>query len=349
MDRRPEQSGPLVPDDRRPGRGLALVTAVAAALLALVHAADLIQGVLRLPFTAHDLWLLMGRADTSGREFVLGLPWNLAQTAVLMMLSIDTLIGGLICLGRRRGAARIGGALAVLAVVLPLTVPLLAVPLVELMQPALQGSGWQGNLLYIGVPSLVSASGLVCGLMAAILLAWGRPQERQLYGTAASAVGVVLGAVFALEALAALVRQVTIPSSWWGLEWVGFVDFSPPVALLLFLLLVVVMAAAGIGSGLLLGSASLLTRLGGGLLAAALVARVATQVVAWGMGHALLDRASQTFDYTWIGLIDWTNAIAVPLLAVPGVLLAVIGLFTGPRRAPTAADGPSTSGGSSAV
>src|SRR5699024_11986786 len=61
----------------------------------------------------------------------------------------------------------------------------------------------------------------------------------------------------------------------------------------------------------------------------------------WGMGYYLQVRGAYTFDYTWVWPIEWTNAIVVPLFAVPGILLAIIGQFTGPRPAPTAAGGPS--------
>jgi len=327
-------------------------------LLALLYGADLLQGLIGTPFTVHALWPMMNQAGwgEGASAFVLEAPWNLAQTAVLMLLSVVALSGGLICLGRRRGAARIGGLLALLAVVLPLTLPLLLYPFIMLMRGAGPAAPeWQMTLVYIGLPSLVSASGLVFGLSAAILLARAQPRASRRAGMLASAVGVVLGAVFVLEAVAALIRQITEFSSWWGVAWSGLLGTDPVVALLLCLLLVVVMVAAGIGSGLLLGASSLPARIGGGLLAAALLVRVATQVTTWGMGHYLQIRASQMFDYTWIWAIEWSNMVAVLVLAVPGLLLAIIGLFTGPRRAPTAAGGPSgpggpsTSGGSSAL
>lgn len=331
-----------------------MITAVAAGLLALLHAADLVQGLLGLPYTVHDLWRMMGGAGASDGGFTVQSPWNLGQTAVLLLLSIVALLGGLICLGRRRGAARAGGVFAVLAVVLPLTLPLLVLPLSQTMSGASQGASWESTLLLTGLPSLASASGLVPGLVAAILLAAARSPGLQASGLGLSVVGMVLGAVVALESLAALIRHATALTGWWGVGWSGVVGVGPSVALVLSLLLVVVMAAAGLGSGLLLGSTSLLTRIGGGLLAAALVVRVATQVVTWGMGYYLQVWAAQMFDYSWIGLIDWTHAIVVPLLAVPGVLLAIIGLFTGLRRVPTAAGpsapgGATTSGGSAAV
>src|SRR5699024_5118653 len=115
------------------------------------------------------------------------------------------------------------------------------------------------------------------------------------------------------------------------------------------------MVAAGIGSGLLLGSASLLTRIGGGLLAAALMVRVATQAVTWGMGYYLEVRGAYTFDYTWVWPIEWTNAIVAPLFSRPRILLDIHGPVTGPRPASTAAggpsgpSGPSVPGGSSAL
>lgn len=331
-----------------------MITAVAAGLLALLHGMDLLQGLLGLPYTVHDLWMMMGRADVAEGDFVLQVPWNLAQTAVLMVLSVIALLGGLICLGRRRGAARIGGAFAVLAAVLPLTLPLLF-PALQMMGGPLEDGWWTSTLLFVGVPSLVSASGLVTGLIAVILLVGGSPRGSRPPGTVLSVVGIVFGSVFTLEALVALLGQTMSVASWWGVGWIGLVGFGSPTVLLLSLLLVVVMVAAGIGSGLLLGSASLLTRIGGGLLAAALMVRVATQAVTWGMGYYLQVRGAYTFDYTWVWPIEWTNAIVVPLFAVPGILLAIIGQFTGPRPAPTAAggpsgpSGPSVPGGSSAL
>src|SRR5690625_7823526 len=65
------------------------------------------------------------------------------------------------------------------------------------------------------------------------------------------------------------------------------------------------------------------------------------------MGYYLQVRGAYTFDYTWVWPIEWTNAIVVPLFAVPGILLAIIGQFTGPRPAPTAAGGPSGPSGPS--
>src|SRR5699024_12603956 len=99
---------------------------------------------------------------------------------------------------------------------------------------------------------------------------------------------------------------------------IGLVGFGSPTVLLLSLLLVVVMVAAGIGSGLLLGSASLLTRIGGGLLAAALIGRVATQAVTWGMGHYLQVRGAYTVDYIGAPPIEWTHATVGPRPAGPG-------------------------------
>src|SRR5699024_10053598 len=116
-----------------------------------------------------------GQGRCGRGDFVLQMPWNLAQTAVLMVLSIIALLGGLICLGRRRGAARVGGAFAVLAAVLPLTLPLLF-PAFQMMEGSLESGGWTSTLLFVGVPSLVSASGLVTGLIAVILLAGGSPR-----------------------------------------------------------------------------------------------------------------------------------------------------------------------------
>lgn len=339
---------------RRAGRALPVVTAIAAGLLALVYAADLIQGLLGLPFTAHDLSLMMGFSDTEGRAFATEAPLNLAQTAVLTALSVAALVGGLGCLGRRRGAARIGGMLAILAVVLPLTLPLLFVPVSQLVRDALLGPGLEVNLLFRGFPALVYAAGLVPGLVAALLLLGARPKATRLPGTPASVVGVVLSGVFVLEALAALARQITEITNWWGIGWHGMVQMGPYGALAQGLLLLAVMTAAGIGSGLLLGSASLLTRIGGGVLAAALTVRIVTQAISWGMGYYLQAWAARMFDYTWIGTIEWTNAIAVPVLAVLGILLAIIGLFTGPKRAPavpvghaSASDAPATGAGGS--
>lgn len=321
----------------RPGRALPRVTAVAVGLLALVYATDLIQVLLGLPFTVHDLSLAMGFSDTRGRAVAIEAPLNLVQTVVLTALSVAALLGGLACLGRRRGAARIGGALAILAVVLPLTIPLLFSPVSQLMRDSLYGSELQVNLLFRGFPALVSAAGLVPGLVAAPLLLGARPKDERLLGIAASVVGIVLSAVFVLEALAALLRQIGDTSSWWGIGWYGIFQMGPYGGLVLGLLLLVVMTAGGLGSGLLLGSSSLLTRIGGGVLAAALAVRVVTQAVSWGMGYYLQIRAARLFDYTWIWPIEWTNAIAVPVLAVMGILLAIIGLFTGPKRAPAAA------------
>lgn len=246
------------------GRTVAVITAVAAGLLALLHAADLVQGLLGLPYTVHDLWRMMGGAGASGRGFTVQAPWNLSQTAVLLGLSIVVLFGGLICLGRRRGAARVGGVFAVLAVVLPLTLPLLVLPLSQAMSGASQGAPWKSTLLLVGLPSLVSASGLVPGLVAAILLAAARSRGLRPSGLGLSVVGMALGAVFALESLAALIRHATALTGWWGVGWSGVVGVGPSVALVLSLLLAAVMTAAGIGSGLLLGSTSLLTRIGGG-------------------------------------------------------------------------------------
>lgn len=346
------QSGPSAADPRWPAPGEAtdskntvrwvpraveLVTAIAAGLLVLLHAADLLQGVLGLPLIAHDVWPMAGGPSPSQGDMLD--PRKLVQTAVLMILSVAALLGGLICLGRRRGAARIAGWFAMLAVVLPLTTPLLLAPLSTMVRRVAEASPWVAELVYTGLPSLVSASGLIAGAVATILLLRARPQEAQLSGIAVSVVGIVCGAVFALEALAALIRQSTAVASWWGLGWSGMVNMGPVVALLMCLLLVAVMVSAGVGSGLLLGSASLLTRLGGGLLGAALVARVATQVLIWGIGYQLQVWAAATFDYSRIWPIEWTNAVAVPLFAVPGILLAVIGLFTGPKRTAAAPAG----------
>src|SRR5699024_7572951 len=154
------------------------------------------------------------------------------------------LLGGLICLGRRRGAARIGGAFAVLAAVLPLTLPLLF-PALQMMGCPLEDGWWTSTLLFVGVPSLVSASGLVTGLIAVILRVGGIPLGSRPPGTGLSVVGIVFGSVFPLAALVALLGQTMSVASWWGVGWIGLVGFGSPSVLLLSLLLVVVMVAAG--------------------------------------------------------------------------------------------------------
>lgn len=343
--RRPGDGRDRPGTSRRPGRVLTTLTAVAVGLLALLHALDLIQILLELPFTAHDLALTLGVLNRGDYPLAVGLPLNLAQTLGLAVVAGVALIGGLLCLGRRRGGARIGGFLAILAVVLPFTLPLLFAPLAMLGQSTFYEYAMMADLLYVGGPILVAAAGLVPGLVAAILLIRARPDASRPLGVGYGIAGVVLSAVFVLEAAAAGLRQVSglleqWAVNWWALNWAGVSGPNPSMTLVLCLALLAVMVSAGLGSGLLLGSASMLTRIGGGLLAAALVVRVLSQIVSWGVGHWLYNRAVQMFEYTWVYAIEWTHMVGVLVLGVPGLLLAVIGLFTGPKRAPADATTP---------
>src|SRR5699024_7321905 len=89
------KAAPAVGSRRGPGRTVAVITAVAAGLLALLHGMDLLQGLLGLPYTVHDLWMMMCRADVAEGDFVLQVPLNLVQAAVFLVLSVMVFLGSL--------------------------------------------------------------------------------------------------------------------------------------------------------------------------------------------------------------------------------------------------------------
>lgn len=305
----------------RPGRIPVLVTAIAAGLLAVIHAGDLLQLLLGLPYTATDI--VLPSLDDPG--LARGLPLNLLQTLTLIVLTSLALIGGAVCIGRGSGAARIGGVLAAVALALPATMPMVIHPFREYMTRTFSGHVLFDPYLYAtsGLPLLAAA--IACAMLAVAARRAPRPVRRVRYPLPA----VLTGGVFALAALATLIRWAVAGFSWWAFRWAGLAGLDAWIILVLTASLTAALTLGAVGAGRLLGAASLLGRVGGGLLLAAVLLRMLSQVVIWGLHEPLQGQLYLDLDVTVMILLDTVPVIGVAVLSVLGVLLAILGLFVG--------------------
>ncbi|WP_114855526.1 hypothetical protein [Brachybacterium sp. YJGR34] len=317
-----------------PPRALRLSTAAAAGLLALIHVLDLVQSLVGLDLTAYDLTRIVSGASRSGSPLAAGLPLNAAQTLALAVLSAVALIGGSLTAARGGALCRIGGALAVTTVVLPLTLPVMVLPGGVLLGGGEASAGRYGATVLLA--RSVSAAALVTGLLAAALLLAAPREDRSRPRRAVPAAALLAGGAFLVEELAALVHLVLGDPTWWAPAWLGSFLWVAPVAFAAAAGLTLALVLGAMGAGGMIASSQPLVRVGGVLLMLAVLLRVLTQVVSWGMIVWIQRRMQVDFDLRAVIVLDTVPGYLVPALAGLGLILGAIGVVVALARSSVA-------------
>ncbi|MGY5764026.1 hypothetical protein ACXET9_02340 [Brachybacterium sp. DNPG3] len=330
------------------GRSLPLITGAAALLLGLIAAADLLQMLLGLPFTANDL-LFSVWPRPEWPEFVFGVALNAVQTLFWAVISGVVLVGGALCIARRRGLSAAAGVLAILAVALP---TVLHLGLLTLLQ-------WN-RVIYSDLsltiarlsPSATILAGMVPALIAGTMLLLSVRRRIPAVGPRPfAALGLLGAAILLIANLHSLIQVVASRFSWWAVQWSGVQLLGPlAVGAVVTALLITVLAGA-IGAAFLLGSRSRIARAGGTLVLASVVVRLLSQTILLGMNSWLTRRIWYAIDFSVLYTGEWAVTILVLALSVVGIVLAIAGLLraavsgsegaTGSHAPPQS--GPSTS------
>lgn len=310
----------------RSGRALPLITGIAAALFVLISAVDLLQMLVGLTFTANDIGYVAW-GYSSGPRLALGFPINALQTLLWAVVSGVLLVGGVLCIGRRRGLAAVAGILAVLAVALPTVLHLQLMVLVQWMSVSYSPSARLAVTLY---PGATIAAGMVSALIAAVLLLIAAGRRSPVVGPRPSAALGLVGAVILLaESVLSLIQVLASHFSWWAVMWSGLVGHRPLGVAAIVTVLLVSVLAGGIGAGLLLGSRLRLVRAGGALVLAAVTVRLLSQLAYLGMLPWVRERIIFYLDMWLIYGVEQAVTITVLVLALAGTLLAAAGLLVG--------------------
>lgn len=266
---------------------LALGTSAVTGILAVILVSDAVQYALLLNWTAIDM-------NGYGSSLQTNSVVNTVQTLVVLALVVLVLVLGALCVGRRQGAVRIGGGLAVLSVCL-LAATLQGMPVLS-QRVATGFIGVLPGLGSVNSPVLlrfmtalpVGLPALAAGFAAALLLVSARssrPSGGREVRTVVAAAALTLPVL--LLSLLVLVRAlggVAGAASWWRIYGIGMpLSAGPGGMIILMTFLVCCPFLAALAAGLLLGSRHRAAIMAGGALLTAVALPLVVQIGAWGM------------------------------------------------------------------